>query len=210
MHAAAALSLHPFNQNLLLIEDDEQTGRALRQAARVGDVGAMSLVLLDHPYAEAAAELMAVDNHRWTALMWAASYGHMDAMRLLLNHSAANAAALLMSADNHGCTALTLAASNGHVDAVRLLLDHPRAAATAMLAHAGPGGFTSLMVAALRVSAADPRAVRARMLRDAVLALSGFGYQVAVVSPPSCWLLSTATSMQCGCCSTTRAPTQRP
>jgi ankyrin repeat protein len=143
-------------------QDDEQTGRALRQAAREG-VGVS--LLLDHPAADgsadAAAMLMAADNHGWTALMWAAFNGRADAMRLLLDHPSADAAAMLLAADKHGWIAFQWAASNGHADAMcllrnrttdafmtaaragrvdvlRLLLDHPCANAAAMLTHRRP------------------------------------------------------------------------
>jgi hypothetical protein len=67
---------------------------------------------------------------------------------------------------NHTTDAFMTAARAGRVDVLRLLLDHPCADAAEMLTHAGPGGFT-----ALRVCAADPRAVRARMPRDGACAV---------------------------------------
>ncbi|KZV72354.1 ankyrin [Peniophora sp. CONT] len=50
-----------------------------------------------------------------TALHWAASFGHLDFVRVLLDHPAVN---------EDGQTALHAAASRGHSEICRVLLDH--------------------------------------------------------------------------------------
>jgi len=106
-------------------------------------------VLLEHPYADAAAMLRHADGNGETALMIAAYYGHADMVRVLLEHPSVDAAAMLRHADGDGRTALMNAASSGHVDVVRVLLEHPCADAAAMLRHADGNGQTALMNAAL-------------------------------------------------------------
>ena len=60
-----------------------------------------------------------IDEDGWTPLIWAARFGHTDAVRLFLNREAD-----CNTATNNGRTALILAAYNGHSDALQLLIDN--------------------------------------------------------------------------------------
>jgi len=58
------------------------------------------------------------DNDGWTALMWAASSGHAEIVRVLIDQGAA-----IDIEDNDGRTALVWTADRGHIETVRLLID---------------------------------------------------------------------------------------
>ena len=81
----------------------------------------------------------AADNGGWTALMKAASRGHVAVVELLILRPDVDANA----ADNGGWTALMLAAHRGHLAVVELLIQRPGVDANA----ANNNGRTALMLA---------------------------------------------------------------
>ncbi|KAG1657228.1 hypothetical protein FOA52_011516 [Chlamydomonas sp. UWO 241] len=98
-----------------------------------------------------------VDNEGWTALMWAAQFAHLDAMRVLLDHPSDVLPAMMMHASSDGHATLSLAAHNGQIGAMRLLLDHPSADPARMMAFHGVSGRSAL-VSAAQFAARSPAA----------------------------------------------------
>ena len=84
------------------------------------------------------ANVNAIDDSGWTALMRAACFKHPDIASILLNRGAN-----VNATDNHGTTALMLAAFFNHLDIVTILLDR-RANVNAT----DGNGMTALMLAA--------------------------------------------------------------
>ena len=65
----------------------------------------------------AGVDVNAKDNDGWTALIYAACYGHTEIAKLLIADGAD-----INARDNYGCTALIYAAINGYTEIARLLL----------------------------------------------------------------------------------------
>ncbi|KAG1672947.1 hypothetical protein FOA52_012392 [Chlamydomonas sp. UWO 241] len=106
-----------------------------------------------------------------TALMGAAIFGHVDAMRVLLDHPSGNPVAMMMHTDCIMQVALVCAAESGHAGAMLVLLDHPSADSSAMMMHTDHKGEIALMTAAenghvdaMRVLLDHPSADSAAML----------------------------------------------
>ena len=79
------------------------------------------------------------DRYGWTALMYAANYGHTETTKLLLKHGTD-----INAKNNIGWTSLMLAASNGHTETAELLLKH----GANINAKEDRYGWTALMYAA--------------------------------------------------------------
>jgi hypothetical protein len=147
-----------------------QACQAFMAAAREGDVGALERMLGVEPDGQPRdgssasdlesmhrALLMSADEEGMSALMHAASNGHVHVLRLLLDHPCADPAGMMMLAKKRcwysftitgGYIALMFAAAHGHVAAMRLLLGHPSADPAAMVAVVTPEGRSALVAAA--------------------------------------------------------------
>jgi hypothetical protein len=139
--------LESMRHRAMLTAADDDGESALILAAEKGDVNVMRL-LLDHPSADAAAQMMHATNFGTTALMFAAQEGLLDAVRVLLYHPSADAGAMMMLTTNEGSTALMFAARNGMLDAMRLLLEHPSSDPAEMIAARSTNGISALTAAA--------------------------------------------------------------
>ena len=129
-------------------------GTALIQVSAAGNSEVAGLLL------RAGADVNAIDERGWPAIMRAAYFGHGEIVRALLESGAAPD----LREMHQGATALSFAARQNHADTVRMLLDagaNPNAALT--------NGWTSLMWAVERGSpdvvrmlieaGADPNAI---------------------------------------------------
>jgi len=113
-------------------------GTALILASAAGNSEVVDLLL------RAGADVNAIDERGWPAIMRAAYFGHGGIVRALLE----SGAALDLRETSEGATALQFAARQNHADTVRVLLDagaNPNAALT--------NGWTSLLWAVERGSA---------------------------------------------------------
>ena len=86
----------------------------LLDAARAGDSAGVEAAIT----AGADINTITTDGWEFTALMWAATNGHTDIVKLLLDRGAD-----IDAVYRDGNNALTLAATNGHANTVKLLLD---------------------------------------------------------------------------------------
>jgi len=89
----------------------------LISASSVGDYG-----VVDHILKNQLDDVNKVNVSGWTALMYAANYGHYNIIRLLLRHNAS-----VDQRDWQGRTALMLAATNGHTRSIDVLVNHGKA-----------------------------------------------------------------------------------
>ena len=105
--------------------------RAFRRANLKGRADVVKRLLA------AGADVEAVDDEGWRALVWASLKGHADVVEVLLANGAK-----VDAEDEDGDTALMMASLKGHVAVVEVLL-----AAKANVDHKAAGGWTALMYA---------------------------------------------------------------
>ena len=103
----------------------------IHDAARTGDLASVQQELRN------GVDVNEAHQYGYTALIWAAMYGHTAIVERLLQVSGINANYV----NKYGRTALMSAARNGHTDTVKLLIDHG-----ADVNHADNDGTTALDV----------------------------------------------------------------
>ncbi|MBV9464031.1 MAG: ankyrin repeat domain-containing protein [Verrucomicrobiae bacterium] len=86
---------------------------SLIAAAKLGDLETVRKAL------EKGANVSTRDQHDWSAMKWAATFGHAAILLTLIEHGGD-----VNERDNDGCTPLWWAVGGGHMEAVQLLLDH--------------------------------------------------------------------------------------
>ncbi|XP_057310413.1 E3 ubiquitin-protein ligase TRIM56-like [Hydractinia symbiolongicarpus] len=70
---------------------------------------------------DAGSDVYAVNEYKWNAYHYSASYGHHDVLKVLINHDVTN----INNVNSYNNTPLHLASRDGHIECVKLLLSIP-------------------------------------------------------------------------------------
>ncbi|CAG2169637.1 unnamed protein product [Oppiella nova] len=97
--------------------DSMRDSQSLVSAASVGDYGTVEYILSNN-----LEDVNGVNESGWTALLYAANYGHFNIIRHLIRHNAN-----VNYQDSQGRTALMLAACNGHTRCIDALVNYGKA-----------------------------------------------------------------------------------